>query len=137
MTNETSFVDLTLTGTGLMAGLLFGYATSVNPGLARVDDRNYLASMQSLNRAIVNPLFVVTFIGAGAATLLAAVLEIRSSNGARAVLLMCGAPWSRWHLVRTTAAIASFVFVGSVVAVALAVQNRSGRLAAEAYELIL
>lgn len=57
---------------GLSAGLLFGYVVSVNPGLGRLSDREYLAAMQSINRAILNPLFFAVYFGAvlalGAAT---------------------------------------------------------------------
>lgn len=50
--------------TSLIAGLFFAYACSVNPGLAKLDDSQYLSAMQSINRAILNPAFLVTFMGA-------------------------------------------------------------------------
>ncbi|MGI9645288.1 MAG: DUF1772 domain-containing protein [Ilumatobacteraceae bacterium] len=48
---------------GLMAGLWFGWVVSVIPGLAKVGDRTYISTMQSINVAIVNPLFIVVFLG--------------------------------------------------------------------------
>jgi uncharacterized membrane protein len=49
---------------GLQAGTYFTWATGVMPGLARVDDRTFVHAMQQMNVAIVNPLFLATFIGA-------------------------------------------------------------------------
>lgn len=50
--------------TALMAGLFFAYSCSVNPGLHRLPDTAYLAAMQSINRAILNPVFFIIFLGA-------------------------------------------------------------------------
>ena len=47
-----------------MAGLFYAYACSVNPGLGRLPDTGYLAAMQSINRAILNPFFLLVFMGA-------------------------------------------------------------------------
>jgi uncharacterized membrane protein len=54
---------LVLGSSGLMAGLFFAYACSVNPGLGRLSDASYLAAMQSINRAILNPVFLLVFMG--------------------------------------------------------------------------
>lgn len=50
--------------TVLAAGLFYAYAVSVNPGLGRLPDAAYLSAMQSINRAILNPLFFLSFMGA-------------------------------------------------------------------------
>lgn len=47
----------------LMAGLFFAYSCSVVPGLGRLPDRDYLSAMQSINRAILNPVFLLCFMG--------------------------------------------------------------------------
>jgi len=49
---------------GLQAGTYFTWATGVMPGLARVDDRTFVHAMQQMNIAIVNPVFIATFLGA-------------------------------------------------------------------------
>lgn len=49
--------------TALIAGLLYGYFCSVNPGLNRLSDTEYLSAMQSINRAIQNPVFFICFLG--------------------------------------------------------------------------
>ncbi|HRD60740.1 MAG TPA: hypothetical protein PL137_07540, partial [Nocardioides sp.] len=49
---------------GLQAGTYFTWSTGVMPGLARVDDRTFVAAVQQMNIAIVNPVFIATFLGA-------------------------------------------------------------------------
>ena len=63
MKMTTITLILTATTTGLIAGLFYSYSCSVNPGLAKLPDGEYLAAMQSINRAILNPVFFATFIG--------------------------------------------------------------------------
>ncbi|MEE1896931.1 DUF1772 domain-containing protein [Flavobacterium rakeshii] len=54
---------LTLLSTALMAGLFFSYSFSVNSGLGQLNDSAYLLAMQSINRAILNPVFFMCFFG--------------------------------------------------------------------------
>lgn len=64
---EISIKSITLIGaiilTGLSAGLFYGWAVSVIPGTKRVADLPYLETMQSINRAILNPQFFLVFFG--------------------------------------------------------------------------
>lgn len=76
---------------GLMAGLFFGWAVSVIPGLARIADRSYVSTMQSVNRAIVNPLFVVFFIGTVVALAAGALVHLRDGQTRRATWLAAAA----------------------------------------------
>ncbi|MFL2665473.1 MAG: DUF1772 domain-containing protein [Dehalococcoidia bacterium] len=48
---------------GLTAGLLFIFAIAVNPGLARLDDKEYYRAMKFINQVILNPIFFIVFIG--------------------------------------------------------------------------
>jgi len=48
---------------GLVAGLLYSYSCSVNIGLRALPDVDYLKAMQSINGAIQNPWFFVSFMG--------------------------------------------------------------------------
>lgn len=57
----TLFTALLLTG--LSAGLFYAWMVSVIPGTRRVADLTYLQSMQSINRAILNPAFFLIFFG--------------------------------------------------------------------------
>lgn len=49
--------------TGLSAGFFYAWAVSVIPGTKKVADLTYLETMQSINRAILNPAFFVVFMG--------------------------------------------------------------------------
>ncbi|ADP82467.1 anthrone oxygenase family protein [Pseudofrankia inefficax] len=62
--------------TGLAAGVLALYAHTVMPGLKKSDDRTFVAAFQSIDRAIINPWFMVTFFGALILTGLAGVLHL-------------------------------------------------------------
>ena len=66
---------------GLQAGTYYTWACGVMPGLARTDDRVFVSSMNHVNVAIVNPVFMLTFLGAPALALAAVVT---SSPSARA-----------------------------------------------------
>jgi uncharacterized membrane protein len=71
-------------GMGLLAGLFYGYACSVMPGLGQADDRTLVDAMQQINKAIENPVFFATFLGAPVLVVWALVIERRS--GSREVL---------------------------------------------------
>ena len=58
-----TLASATLT-TGLIAGVFYAYAVSVNLGLAAQPDADYVAVMQAINERIQNPLFFLTFFGA-------------------------------------------------------------------------
>ena len=64
MRKTTIILILTVVFEGLFAGLFYAYSCSVNPGLGGLADKAYLESMQSINRAILNPLFFMSFLGA-------------------------------------------------------------------------
>ena len=49
---------------GLQAGTYFTWATGVMPGLARSTTAPSSHAMQQMNVAIVNPVFMSTFLGA-------------------------------------------------------------------------
>jgi uncharacterized membrane protein len=61
---------------GLMAGVFCIYANAIMPGLRRTDDRTFVGAFQSIDRAIINPPFLLTFFGALVLTGLAAVLQL-------------------------------------------------------------
>jgi uncharacterized membrane protein len=49
--------------TALITGLFYAYSCSINNGLGRLNDIEYMKAMQSINRAILNPLFFASFMG--------------------------------------------------------------------------
>lgn len=48
--------------TCLSAGIFYAYAVSVVPGIGRLKDGAYLSAIQSINRAILNPWFLIVFM---------------------------------------------------------------------------
>lgn len=48
---------------GLSAGFFYAWEVSVIPGTRHISDKSYLETMQSINRAILNPAFFVVFLG--------------------------------------------------------------------------
>ena len=57
-------------GCGLMAGLFFAFSVSVMKALARLPSAEGIAAMQSINVAIINPVFLAAFFGTAAACVL-------------------------------------------------------------------
>jgi uncharacterized membrane protein len=91
-------------GAGLMGGLLVAFATSVLPALRKQPAASPIATMQSANITILNPLFLLLFVGTTAAC----------------DLLACMAPFTHTGapLIRDAGAI---VFVVGCVAVTVAI----------------
>ncbi len=63
MTTQNLFNFLMVLLNGLLAGLLYSYSCSVNPGLKTLTDSEYLKAMQAINIAIQNPVFFASFMG--------------------------------------------------------------------------
>jgi uncharacterized membrane protein len=49
---------------GLMAGVFGLYAHAIMPGLGETDDRTFVGAFQEIDRAVINPWFIPTFVGA-------------------------------------------------------------------------
>ena len=73
--------------TALVTGLYFGYSVSVNGGLHRLNDSEYVKAMQSINVVIQNPIFFVSFIGPLLLLPLATFLQ-RDANSIKFPLLL-------------------------------------------------
>ncbi|HBU03987.1 MAG TPA: DUF1772 domain-containing protein [Acidimicrobiaceae bacterium] len=73
--------------TGLSAGLLYGWRVSVIPGTSQTSSHAYVETMQSINRAILNPAFFLVFLGAPVAIAVATVFSFVDDANARAGLL--------------------------------------------------
>jgi len=61
---KTVFVVAATLTSGLLAGLYYAYAISVMPALDQIDPRSAVHAMQRINVVIVNPMFMLTFLGA-------------------------------------------------------------------------
>ncbi len=83
---STLLVSATV-ATGLSAGLLYGFACAVMPGLKDVDDRAFVAVMQSVNRRILNGWFLATFVGAPILTVGAALTAFLDDSADQRIAL--------------------------------------------------
>lgn len=84
--NDVLLLAATVAG-GLQAGTYYTWASGVMPGLARTDDRTFVHAMQQMNLAIVNPVFVASFVGAPVLALAA----IATSDGPARAWVVAGA----------------------------------------------
>jgi uncharacterized membrane protein len=50
--------------TGAMTGVFGIYANAIMPGLRTTDDRTFVGAFQAMDRAIINPAFMLAFLGA-------------------------------------------------------------------------
>ena len=66
--------------TGLSAGFFYAWQVSVIPGTRRVVDLTYLETMQSINRAILNPAFFVVFFGTLVLLGIASIYEFHTNK---------------------------------------------------------
>jgi uncharacterized membrane protein len=66
--------------TGLSAGLFFAWSVSVIPGTQQINDTSYLHTMQSINRAILNPPFFAIFFGSIVFLSIASVYQFHDRN---------------------------------------------------------
>src|SRR5215213_669155 len=88
---RTLTLGLATLSTGLVAGVFYAYAVSVNFGLAAQPDASYVATMQAINARIQNPAFFASFFGAALLLLAALAVHIpRPRTGRfRLVALAC------------------------------------------------
>ena len=84
----TVLLGFSIIATGLMSGLWYGWTVSVIPGTRRVADANYIDTMQHINRAIINPGFIVPFVGIPVLVVVAAVSQFRAGDARRGWLLV-------------------------------------------------
>jgi len=83
-----TLLGTSIIATGLMSGLWYGWTVSVIPGTRRVADTNYVDTMQHINRAIINPAFIIPFMGIPVLIGVAAFLQFRSGDARRGWLLV-------------------------------------------------
>lgn len=77
----------------LVAGFLFAFAVVVMPGIAKLEDREYLRAFQVMDRVIQDnqPLFLLVWVGSILSLLAAAVLGIQKLAGAHRILIIAAA----------------------------------------------
>jgi uncharacterized membrane protein len=74
-----ALLTLATTSVGLTAGVFFDWQVTVMPGLGRLPDAEFVDAFRSLDRAIMNPLFIGGAFVGGAASLVAATAALAGS----------------------------------------------------------
>jgi uncharacterized membrane protein len=74
---KTFILALATITTALVAGLFYAFAVSVNIAFAQLPDAVYITATQAINVAIVNPAFMISFLGAPVLLPLATWLHAR------------------------------------------------------------
>lgn len=72
----------------LIAGLFFTWSNSIMPGLKQLPTKNFLLAMQMLNRAILNPSFLITFLIPVALLPLNCYLQFKEAVGVKFYFLL-------------------------------------------------
>ena len=73
--------------TGLSAGVFYAWSVSVIPGTKKLLDLTYLETMQSINRAILNPAFFLVFFGSIICLSISSIYEFQENKWVFGLLL--------------------------------------------------
>ena len=77
-------------GCGLMAGLFFVFSVAVMKAFARLPSAEGIAAMQSINVAIINPVFLAVFFGTAAACTFVIIASLLRWSESGVVYLIVG-----------------------------------------------
>jgi uncharacterized membrane protein len=80
----------TALGCSLVAGVFFAFSTFVMSALARLQPKDGIAAMQSINITAINPLFMVALFGTAAACLFLTVSSLLKWQQPGAAYLLIG-----------------------------------------------
>lgn len=78
-------------GCALMAGLYFAFSNTIMPSLAKLEPSQGILAMQTINRVILNPLFLSLFVGSTVACVLLVIFSFGKLPALNAMLLILGA----------------------------------------------
>lgn len=85
-------------GCGLVAGVFFAFSTFVMNALARLQPTQGITAMQSINITVINPVFMLAFLGTATACIMLAVSSLFRWHQPGAAYLLVG---STLYLVGT------------------------------------
>jgi uncharacterized membrane protein len=77
-------------GCGLMAGFYFAFSVSVMNALGRLSPAEGITTMQSINIAVINPVFLAGFLGTAILCILAMVTAVMHWSGPGVILAVIG-----------------------------------------------
>lgn len=77
-------------GCGLIAGVFFAFSTFVMKALAQQPPAQGITTMQAINITVINPWFMVAFLGTGVACLVLVIVSLFQWQQPGASLLLAG-----------------------------------------------
>lgn len=77
-------------GAGIVTGLLFAFSNFVMRALAELHPEQGMFAMQQINEKIINPLFLMFFLGTPVLCVIIAIFSLLNFNGVSSVLLLVG-----------------------------------------------
>lgn len=78
-------------GCAMMAGLYFAFSSAIMPALSKLEPAQGILAMQSINRTILNPLFLLLFVGLAALCALLVIFSLGKLPALSAILMVVGA----------------------------------------------
>ncbi|MEM6473772.1 MAG: anthrone oxygenase family protein [Planctomycetota bacterium] len=87
----TLITVVAITGAGVVTGLLFAFSNFVMQALARLPNDHGMHAMQEINEKIINPIFVMFFIGTPLLCAIIGCNALMSFGTTRSILTFFGA----------------------------------------------
>jgi uncharacterized membrane protein len=78
-------------GAGLVAGIFFAFSAFIMTALGRLPPEGGISAMQSINVAVLNPMFLFVFFGTAVAALILAVAAFAGWSPSQSTCLLAGA----------------------------------------------
>ena len=86
-----SLMLLTAIGSALSAGIFYAFSTFVMKALAQQPAAQGIATMQSINITVINPLFMVVFLGTGVAGIFITIVLLLQGKQPGTIYCPCAA----------------------------------------------
>ena len=77
-------------GAGLVAGIFFAFSAFIMSALKRLPPEGGISAMQSINVAVLNPVFFFVFFGTAVAALILAIASFAGWSPSRPLYLLAG-----------------------------------------------
>jgi uncharacterized membrane protein len=81
---------VTIFGCGLMSGIFFIFSNTIVRSLTSLEPSQGIRAMQAINRVIVNPLFLVVFLGTALLSAFVIITSLASLPGLKAIFFVTG-----------------------------------------------
>ena len=78
-------------GSGIVAGIFYAFSSFIMGALGKLPPHEGIAAMQSINIAVINPMFFLAFFGTALLSLVLGIHALMQWGTAEAALLLAGA----------------------------------------------